>query len=144
MKFINWFLEKLCILCVSAITLITPIHSLLITMLLFVISDTVFALYKSYKLDQPITSHKLFNIVPKMFLYLGSIILAFAINTSILNFKMFGVDLLLSKSVTVLWIYIEVKSMDETSKALGNKSLWHILYEMIDRIKEIKKKTEED
>jgi hypothetical protein len=30
----------------------------------------------------------------------------------------------ISKTMTMLWIYIEIKSLDESSIKLGNKSFW--------------------
>jgi hypothetical protein len=37
-----------------------------------------------------------------------------------------------------LWIYIEIKSLDESSIKLGNKSFWVLLKEMV-KLKDIKK-----
>jgi hypothetical protein len=41
--------------------------------------------------------------------------------------------------MTLIWIYIEIKSLDETSMKLGNKSVWVILKEMTGKLKELKK-----
>jgi hypothetical protein len=37
------------------------------------------------------------------------------------------------------WIYIEIKSLDESSIKLGNKSFWVLLKEMVNKLKDIKK-----
>jgi hypothetical protein len=34
----------------------------------------------------------------------------------------FGISFLAAKTMTTLWIYIEIKSLDESSIKLGNKS----------------------
>jgi hypothetical protein len=36
-------------------------------------------------------------------------------------------------------IYIEIKSLDESSIKLGNKSFWVLLKEMVNKLKDIKK-----
>jgi hypothetical protein len=52
---------------------------------------------------------------------------------------MFGIELLFSKVIAILWIYIEIKSIDETSIKLGNKPLLTIIKEMINVFKSLKK-----
>ena len=41
--------------------------------------------------------------------------------------------------MALVWIYVEIKSIDETSVGLGNKSFWVILKEMIAKAAEFKK-----
>jgi hypothetical protein len=43
----------------------------------------------------------------------------------------FGISFLAAKTMTTLWIYIEIKSLDESSIKLGNKSFWVLLKEMV-------------
>jgi hypothetical protein len=52
---------------------------------------------------------------------------------------MFGIELLFSKVIAILWIYVEVKSIDETSIKLGNKPLLTLIKEMIAVFKSLKK-----
>jgi hypothetical protein len=52
---------------------------------------------------------------------------------------MFGIDLLFSKAVAVLWIYIEIKSIDETSIKLGNKPLLILIKEIVKVFGKLKK-----
>jgi hypothetical protein len=40
--------------------------------------------------------------------------------------------------MTTLWIYIEIKSLDESSIKLGNKSFWVLLKEMVNKLKDKK------
>jgi hypothetical protein len=47
--------------------------------------------------------------------------------------------ILAAKTMTTLWIYIEIKSLDESSIKLGNKSFWVLLKEMVNKLKDIKK-----
>jgi len=52
---------------------------------------------------------------------------------------LFGVNLLVSKVVTIFWIYIEVKSIDETSQKLGNKSFYFTIKNLLTKLKDLKK-----
>lgn len=123
------------------LTFLTPILGLFLIVGGFVLLDTIFAIvttiklngYKSYKSD------KLFNIVPKTFFYLSTIFLFYLTDVYLLNNKLYNIDYLLSKIVCVLWIYIEIKSIDETSVKRGNKSFWVILKEIIKKLKDFKK-----
>lgn len=102
--------------------------------------DTFFGIYASIKIDgmSSFRSHKLFNVVVKLFFYLASIILAFGIDKYIFDGTLFNIKYLLPKGITMLWIYIEIKSLDESSIKIGNKSVWILLKEFIDKLKNIK------
>jgi hypothetical protein len=110
-------------------------------MILFIFLDTCFGIYSTVKRKgwKSFRSTKLFNLVVKSFFYLASIILAFLVDTYVFQSKLFGVDCLVSKSMALVWIYVEIKSIDETSVGLGNKSIWVILKEMIAKAAEFKK-----
>ena len=70
---------------------------------------------------------------------MSTILLAFLIDSHILEGKIFDVTNGISKTITFVWLYIEVKSIDETSQKLGNKPLWLILKELISKTKDLKK-----
>lgn len=132
---------KLILITVAIVTtFLTPIQGLLFLMILFVILDTSFGIYASIKIQglKSFKSHKLFNIVVKLFFYLMTIIMSFLINKHLLSETLFGIKYLIPKVVTALWIYIEIKSIDESSMKLGNKSFWVLLKEMIEKFKGIK------
>lgn len=65
--------------------------------------------------------------------------MTFLIDKYIFEGSLFDVNHLLAKTMTMFWIYIEIKSLDETSMKLGNKSFWVLFKEMIDKLKGIKK-----
>lgn len=110
-------------------------------MILFVLADTAFGIYASIKMNgkKSFKSHKLFNIVIKSFFYLFSIIMCYFIDKYIFEGSFFNIKLFFAKVMTAFWIYIEVKSLDETSMTLGNRSLWVILKEFFVKMKDIKK-----
>jgi hypothetical protein len=65
--------------------------------------------------------------------------LAFTIDKYIFEGSIMGIKFLLAKTMTMAWIYNEIKSLDETSMKLGNRSLWVILKELLAKMKDIKK-----
>ena len=121
--------------------IISPIQALLLIMIAFILFDTSLGIYTTIKLEgvAGFKSTKLFNVVVKSFFYLTSIILAFMLDVHMFDSKLLGIPLLLCKAMTMVWIYIEVKSMDESSMKLGNKSMWTVLAEAVRRVKKIKK-----
>ena len=120
---------------------ITPIYGLLSIITFAVGFDTLFAIYVSIKLNgiKSFRSTKLFNVVVKTFFYMGSIIFAFMIDKYMFEGKILDIPYLISKVITFVWLYIEIKSIDETSMKLGNRSLWVILKEIINKGKSLKK-----
>lgn len=110
-------------------------------MIFFVGVDTIAGIYASIKIGgiTAFKSTKFFNIVVKSFFYLSTIIMAFLIDKFIFGGTLFTVQFLLSKVMSMLWIYNEIKSLDETSIRLGNRSFWVILKEFVSKLKDLKK-----
>lgn len=65
--------------------------------------------------------------------------MAFLIDTHICEGSLFSIPNIISKTLTFVWVYIEIKSIDETSVKLGNRSFWVILKELIGKTKDLKK-----
>ena len=127
---------------ITFLSFLSPIWGLALLVGFAVLSDTAYAIYavvktkgwKSYK------ANTLFNIAPKTFFYMGSLLFAFLIDKYIIDTNIvLGIDLLVSKTIAVLWTYIEVKSIDETSKKLGNRSMYVVIKELIKNARSIKK-----
>ena len=70
---------------------------------------------------------------------MSTIVFSFLIDKYIFEGKILDISYLISKIITFLWLYIEIKSIDETSMKLGNRSLWVILKEIINKGKSLKK-----
>lgn len=123
------------------ITFITPIYGMLALMTVSVYLDTFFAVYYTLKVKgrKGFTSHKLFNIVPKLFMYLGCIFVSFLVDKYLLDGEIYEIKLLVTKLVTAMFVYIEVKSIDETSQKLGNKPFIEIVKGFFSKIKGFKK-----
>ena len=126
---------------ITFLVFITPIKGMLLLVSFAVAFDTLFAIYVSVKLKgiSSFKSTKLFNIVVKTFFYMSTIVFSFLIDKYIFEGKILDISYLISKIITFLWLYIEIKSIDETSMKLGNRSLWVIIKEIINKGKSFKK-----
>lgn len=134
--------EYILIAFISLCAILTPIKPFIILITLFVAADTITAIAGNIKTKgiQSFKSTKFFNIVVKTFFYCGSIVAIYFIDKFIFEGSIIGIKLLLTKIVTLLWCYNEIKSLDESSmKYWGNKSVWVMLKEMLNKGKELKK-----
>jgi hypothetical protein len=99
--------------------------------------DTLTAIYVSVKL-RGIKSFRSAllrkGMTAKIFLYLGTVILSYMIDIHVLGGSTFGISHLLSKGLASIWTYAEVKSMDENSMKLGNRSFFIISKEFFKKI----------
>jgi hypothetical protein len=120
---------------------LTPMAGLLIMMVSFLVLDTIAGIYVAQKIEgwAGFKSHKLFNLVVKSFFYLSTIIMAFIADRFLIEGSLFGIQLFLAKSIAVVWCYVELKSIDEKSQKLGNKSFWSVISEFLAKLKDVKK-----
>lgn len=134
MNKVSMFITTIC-------TILLPVKPLLLIVIGMVTLDTITGIYTSIKIEgrKSFKSHKLFNIVPKIFFYSITILLSFMLDKYVLDGTLFGIPFLLSKSACVLFTYIETKSIDENSQKLGNKPLMEIFKNVITGVKGIKK-----
>jgi len=130
-------------LVISITTFLTPIFGFLLLMGIMILADTVFAMYVAYTTGngmKSLTSDKFFNIAPKIFFYLGSIILAFGCDYLFIgNGSVFGVTLLGTKVVSFTFIANEIKSINETYVKKFGKSIYDTVKELYVTVKKIKK-----
>lgn len=124
-------------LLMTILTFLTPIKGLVILLICFILFDTLMAIYVSIKTR----GFKSFRsallrkgLTSKVFLYLGSVVIAFLIDTFVMGGVAFGIENLLSKGLTSIWCYAEIKSCDENSMKLGNRSFFIILKEFFQKI----------
>ena len=120
-------------------TFIAPIQSLILMLISFILLDTFVGIYVSVKINgwKSFSSNKLFNIVVKSFFYVISVVLM--IDKFVFGGKVFGISYLLSKGMSIFWTYIEVKSLDEHSQRLGNRSFWELVKELVKKVMSVKK-----
>lgn len=120
-----------------------PIRGLLICVGFAIVIDTVMGVYKAKKLNgwKSVSSRKLSELISKMFLYEGAIILFYAMDKFIMGefIALFiGVPLFLTKILAATLCFIEIKSIDETIKLTTGKSVWERFRELLARAKEAK------
>ena len=114
-----------------------PIQGLLLLLIGFVTIDTIMAIYVSIKLNGIKSFRSALlrkGMSAKIFLYLGTVILAYMVDVYIMGGSTFGIGHSLSKGLTTIWCYGEIKSMDENSIKLGNRSFFIISKEFFKRI----------
>ena len=121
----------------SILTFFIPIQGLLLLLIFMVSLDTLTAIYVSVKI-RGIKSFRSAllrkGMTAKIFLYLGTVILSYMVDIHVLGGTTFGISHLLSKGLTSIWCYAEVKSMDENSIKLGNRSFFVITKEFFKKI----------
>ncbi len=117
-----------------------PIIGILITVGAFIFFDTATGIWKSRKNKVPITSKGLSAIISKMFLYQGSLLLAYLLDVFIIGDILemwFSVDGLVVKVMALILVYIEMKSINENYKAVRGVDIYKELKNLISRTKEI-------
>lgn len=118
-----------------------PIAPLLLTVGLFILGDTVLGIYRAKKKKEKITSRKLSNIISKMVLYQGAVLLFFMLEKFILDefIMMFiNIPLFLTKIVAATLCVIEIKSMDESFISIYGFSVWDRFKGFLKRAKSTK------
>jgi hypothetical protein len=128
------------------LTAITAAFFLQISGILFLIGfaifvDTLTGIWKSKKLNIPITSRKLSAVISKLFLYEIAVIGFYLIDFFILNdiiLKFFSVPLMLTKILSLVLVSIECISINENYKAVKGIDIWKSMKSLFARAKEIK------
>jgi len=124
---------------------LVPITGILFTVIVCIVADTIMGIWRSKKLKEKITSHKLSRVISKMFLYNGTIILFYIIDFYIFNEIMitfFSVPLLMTKVVALTLASIEIYSIDENWRDVKGKGLFDAFKSLVLRVKNIKDETD--
>jgi hypothetical protein len=118
-----------------------PIQGMILLIIGFVALDTIFGIKSVVKIKgwKHVRSGELFNIAPKLFFYVGSTILLFMTDTHIFDGELFGIVNLLSKSISMVFIFNEAKSINENRMKVGKKDLVVTAKELLTFAKTFKK-----
>jgi hypothetical protein len=124
-----------------------PIKGIIILVAFSTILDTAFGIWKASKLKEKVNS-KTFRhgFVPKLFSYVGAIMLVYASDFFIINYltkEVISVDYLSTKVIALMLISIEVKSMDESFEKVKGYSFITKIVKLIIQAKNVKKKITE-
>ena len=128
------------------LTFLTPIIPLLILVGIAIAADTIFGIIRAKKLKQKITSRKMSQIVSKMVLYQGAVILFYSIEHFILGdiIGLFtSIPLILTKLVTATLLSIELTSVSENIESAYGINLWKKFKQMLTRAKQVKEELED-
>lgn len=132
----------------ALIAFFSPIIGLIICVFFAIIFDTITGIFKVVKLGgwKSITSRGLSNIVSKMFLYIGCLLLIFTIDTHLLNEfskEFVSIGLFFTKITAILLLFIEVVSIKENIESALNRNIWALFKVTIARAKEFKNDIDE-
>ncbi len=132
----------------ALVAFFTPIIGLIICVFFAIMFDTITGIFKTVKLNGwgSITSRGLSNIVSKMFLYIGCLLLIFTIDTHLLNEfskEFVSIGLFFTKITAILLLFIEVVSIKENIETALNRNIWALLKITIARAKEFKNNIDE-
>ena len=120
---------------------ILPIQGLLITVFVAIGMDTIYGLFRAYKRNETITSRKLSQVISKILLYLGSILVVYAVEKFMLGDilqKVLAIPFFLTKGLAALFTMIELMSISESYKLLTGVSIFEKFKLIIRRTNEIK------
>jgi hypothetical protein len=142
MKLLNDTLSVLHTVLLTLITFFAPIHGVILTVISFVLFDTAIAYWRVKKTGTKWTSKKLrVGLVQKSITYISLIVLFFLMDKFILNefVKTFvNIDYFLTKALTLIFIFIEFTSIDESYTIVRGKSIFQSLKELIGKANDIK------
>ncbi len=131
----------------SIITFITPIIPLIAIVLAFILFDTLFGLFKSYRKDIPITSKTLSNAGVKIFIYTSTILLVFILDKLVANGELLyiikEIPYLATKSVALFWVFVESLSIYENIRIITGVDYYSKIKLVLRRTKFIKKEVTE-
>ena len=121
----------------------SPISGIIMLVALSTMLDTAVGLWKAKKLKEKITSKKIrFGLVPKLVSYVGAIMLVYMSDYFIISELLktvISIDFFATKVVALALLSVEVKSIDESFKAVKGCSFLEKITALILKMKDIKK-----
>lgn len=126
----------------TIVSFLLPIKGFLLAVGLMVLLDTIVGIYTTIKLNgrKSFQSTKLFNFVVKSFFYGSTICIMYVIDYFLIGVGgFFGISLIASKVASIIFIYIELKSIDESSQKLDNPPFYVMIKNLFTKLKSLKK-----
>ena len=126
----------------TIVSFLLPIKGFLLAVGLMVLLDTIVGIYTSIKLNgrKSYQSTKLFNFVVKSFFYGSTICIMYVIDYFLIGVDGFlTISLVSSKIASIFFIYIELKSIDESSQKLDNPPFYVMIKNLFTKLKSLKK-----
>lgn len=121
-----------------------PIGGLIMTVAIMTLLDTAFGLWRSYKLGREIKSRLLrIGLGNKLIPYIAIVMLVYMSDVFIINDLLssaVSIDFMATKSIALVLIAIEVKSMDESFKEVKGYSFVNKIIRVLISLKNAKNK----
>ena len=143
----NYISSHIMILLKALLVFFAPINGIIILIILAVLLDTGFGVWKAYKTGESISS-KLFRhgLVPKLISYIAAMMLIYSADffiVNILTHSVISIDFLFTKIMGLILLSIEVKSMDESFTAVKGYSFLKKIIDLVLKAKNVKKSLNE-
>ena len=138
--------NKLLLMTGSTFALLLPIKGLLLLIFIMILVDTSYAIYASIKLHGYSSFKSSIlrkGLTPKVLGYIGTTILMYAADVIFFGGVLMGINFLLSKSIGMLWVFTEFKSLNESNILMGGKPFVDRARELIKFITKAKKEVGE-
>jgi hypothetical protein len=126
--------------------LFTPIKPFIMLIFAAIVIDTILGIYASIIVKKEVISNKLFNIVIKFFIYVGAMIFTYQTDILILGdfIGLFiGIPLALTKIIGLIFISVEIFSIDEKMRKINGKGIWFYVKRFLGVVKKIKVEKDE-
>ena len=126
----------------TLLTFLSPISGVILTVISFVSFDTLIAYWRVKKTGGKWTSRKLrVGLVHKCLTYIALIVLFFLMDKFILNsliIYLVSIEYFLTKLLSLVFIFIEFTSIDESYTIVRGKSIFQSVKELIGKANDIK------
>lgn len=127
---------------ITILIFLNPIAGVILTVISFVAFDTLIAYWRVKKLGGKWTSRKLrVGLINKCLTYVSLIILFFLMDKFILNslfVNLVKIDYFMTKLLSLVFIFIEFTSIDESYTIVKGKSIFTSVKELIGKANDIK------
>ena len=132
---------KLFLICSSFLAVIAPVKPLIYVTILAIVLDTAFGIWRSVKKNgyASFKSRKLSHTISKTFLYSLAIVFVFFVEKYIaadLVAQLIAIELILTKSVALFCVFVEVVSINESYQSVTGKNILKSLKSFVLRAKE--------
>ena len=129
------------------IVFFSPVAGMILIVAICTLLDTGFGVWRAYNKNEKVCSKTFrFGFVPKLFSYVGAVMLVYTSDFFIINDLtqvVVSVDFLSTKLIALTLISIEIRSMDESFKAVRGWSFIEKITGLLFKIKNIKKELDE-
>jgi hypothetical protein len=126
----------------TILVFLNPIAGVILTVISFVTIDTLFAYWRVKKVGMKWTSRKLrVGLINKSITYISLIILFFLMDKFILNslfVNLVKIEYFMTKLLSLVFIFIEFTSIDESYTIVKGKSIFTSVKELIGKANDIK------